>query len=425
MNEAKFSLIYLAYDGIITKSVFDSQVVNPLGHLQKTGQVEISLIAFENFISFFRKYRLLRPKRAQIMQEQHLAVYFFPRLPGFWGLNLTIFLLRIFGLRWLKNKLKQRPLIFQGRGVKPAYLGIQIHQAVPRMKVIYDARAKEAEQYAYPGLQDERVVLSQLTTRQKKYFKTMLELETAVLKDADYVFSISSELTKALIPQIPHPTEITTIANGIDTSRFYFSPELRTRIRTQLGLTDKFCVVYSGSMHPSQLPGKTVRLFKYIFELDSSSFFLGLTYSSHKLLELLQQEQIPATHYLILTKPYTEIVDYLNAGDIGLGLREKNIYNQTSFPVKFAEYLASGLFPVVSEGSGDITQWVMRTGYGAIVSNPSDSELKHSAVELLQQKNQLQTLALKRQIAELAHEEFNQEKLTQRRLSIYHKLVNE
>ncbi|MEX1189805.1 MAG: hypothetical protein WED33_11150 [Bacteroidia bacterium] len=70
--------------------------------------------------------------------------------------------------------------------------------------------------------------------------------------------------------------------------------------------------------------------------------------------------------------PYSEVPDYLNAADAAIIFREKNIVNEVACPVKFCEYVCSGL-PVISDTSvEEIVQYVNQSGSGLILENATE-----------------------------------------------------
>jgi glycosyltransferase involved in cell wall biosynthesis len=64
---------------------------------------------------------------------------------------------------------------------------------------------------------------------------------------------------------------------------------------------------------------------------------------------------------------------YLAASDVGFLLRQDNPVNHVASPVKFGEYLASGLAVVTSPKLGDVSRLVVERNLGLLVS-PEDIE---------------------------------------------------
>ena len=67
---------------------------------------------------------------------------------------------------------------------------------------------------------------------------------------------------------------------------------------------------------------------------------------------------------------YKDINDYLNAADFGLLLREDTPTNNVASPTKFAEYLMAGLPTLISQGVGDLSEFVEQNpSSGMVVDN--------------------------------------------------------
>ena len=68
-------------------------------------------------------------------------------------------------------------------------------------------------------------------------------------------------------------------------------------------------------------------------------------------------------------------------GDYGLLIREKSVTNKVASPVKYAEYLASGLKVIISDELGDYTQLSREKNWGIIFNEFNDSHLKPGLLE--------------------------------------------
>jgi hypothetical protein len=65
----------------------------------------------------------------------------------------------------------------------------------------------------------------------------------------------------------------------------------------------------------------------------------------------------------------------LLAGDYGLLIREESITNKVASPVKFAEYLACGLQVIVSEHTGDYSEFVRQNSCGFLPHQYKEQEI--------------------------------------------------
>ncbi|HEY4798198.1 MAG TPA: hypothetical protein VII99_03885, partial [Bacteroidia bacterium] len=77
-----------------------------------------------------------------------------------------------------------------------------------------------------------------------------------------------------------------------------------------------------------------------------------------------------------------EVPDLLSVCDYGVLLRGRSMTNKVASPVKFAEYLSSGLKILISEQIGDCSQFVIENEAGTVVDDfknvPVLSKLKYS-----------------------------------------------
>jgi glycosyltransferase involved in cell wall biosynthesis len=71
--------------------------------------------------------------------------------------------------------------------------------------------------------------------------------------------------------------------------------------------------------------------------------------------------------------PHGEVPDHLAAADLGLLLRAKSIASVVSSPIKFGEYLASGLPAVLNTGIGDCSELAAREGVGVALAHGSSA----------------------------------------------------
>src|SRR5690606_31076769 len=62
------------------------------------------------------------------------------------------------------------------------------------------------------------------------------------------------------------------------------------------------------------------------------------------------------THIILKKVPVSEVSDYLNAADLGFGLRQPTYSMQGVAPIKLGEYLLTGLPVIASKGIGDTTE---------------------------------------------------------------------
>ena len=134
--------------------------------------------------------------------------------------------------------------------------------------------------------------------------------------------------------------------------------------------------------------------------------------------KILNLSKVNVDHPNVITKyvKYEEVSGYMSAADVALIFREKNIVNKVASPVKFSEYLCSGL-PVISNKNVDvIEQCIENTGYGLLIDSMDNITLE--AVDKL--------CAISRnKISEYGRLLFGIESVAERYLKIYNEMIKQ
>ena len=158
---------------------------------------------------------------------------------------------------------------------------------------------------------------------------------------------------------------------GVDAGLFAYDERTRSAMRRELMLTDKYVVVYSGSLFdPWQQPKEMVGAFKEIEKRAPGCVFLVLTYDDTEAVRgLLVSQGLAPSSMLIRRVAHTDVPAHLMAGDVGLLIRARDIVNRVACPVKFAEYLACGVPVLCTRGIGDISDIVKDHDVGLVIDN--------------------------------------------------------
>ncbi len=399
-------IIYFVYDGIITLSVFDSQVLSPLKELRKNKKIKkVSLIAFENAQVFLFRNKKLRKKRREITSELNMQVNFFPRIPDLMGLYVTLLLLLI---PFLYKIVRKRKIVIHARGTKSAFIGCKLKKILSSLKVLCDLRGVEPEEYLYSLHLQSLNSRADLTRKERETFRKLKQVEEYAVRCADHIFCVSSEMRNHFLKSYNiEEKKINIVPCGIDETVCFFNEKIRDMMRKEIDSRSKLVFVYSGSMHPLQMPGAMLKLFKEFYKSDKEVFFLILTFKVERARKLLEYELIPQGNYKVLTVEYSNIPMYLNAADIGILLRERNIVNRVACPTKFAEYVACGLYTILTEEIGDISRMVEREKIGEVIkSSLTESEIKMVAKKIMAKTVEIQKQENKKRISQLGRAKY-------------------
>ena len=83
----------------------------------------------------------------------------------------------------------------------------------------------------------------------------------------------------------------------------------------------------------------------------------------------LSRQNIVHENVINLFVPYEEVTKYLNAVDFAVVWRDNNIVNKVASPVKFSEYVCTGLPVIANNGVGLIEDYINNTKFGNVIES--------------------------------------------------------
>jgi hypothetical protein len=147
----------------------------------------------------------------------------------------------------------------------------------------------------------------------------------------------------------------------------------RAGARADLGVEPgALLVMYSGTLAAWQLPEASVRLFSGLKTMRADARLCFLTPEAVLAAEIVQREH--AENVIVRSAPAGDVARLLCAADYGLLLRQDDTVNRVSCPVKFGEYLACGVRPVMTPHIGDQSELAQSLRLGVVVGLASPSE---------------------------------------------------
>jgi hypothetical protein len=121
--------------------------------------------------------------------------------------------------------------------------------------------------------------------------------------------------------------------------------------------------VYVGSLSKWQMFEETIAYYKHISSLLNASLTI-ITNSANEVVHVLKKEGVSA-NVLNLSQP--DVLIELGRHDFGFLIREDLILNRIASPIKFLEYIASGVIPIISDCVGDYSDEVVKYNIGVVV----------------------------------------------------------
>ena len=233
-------------------------------------------------------------------------------------------------------------------------------------ELLYDMRGDVAAEARFRGTSRfRRWVLERLTSR--------------AIRHADRHTAVSSYAAGMLTEQFG-ASDVSVMPSCVDMKLFEQAYGERESLRRELGVSDSdVLLVYAGGSQQYQMLPQMFRLWEAIAG-DSTVHFLALTHGSDPSGTAVNLPPDRSTHMAV---DRDRIPGYLSAADIGFLLRGPHPLNTVASPIKFGEYLASGLSVVSSPGIGDISQTIEQRDLGILVDAERTESAAGSVLKLI------------------------------------------
>ena len=347
--------LFISYNGMF-EPLGQTQVIPYLSELAKRG-VSVTLLSFEKPQTLTaEKCRALREKLSKQGIEWHWLRYH--RRPT---LAATAFDVLV-GIRYAKRLVRQNQIeIVHARAYIPATIALWLKRR-QGVKMIFDLRGLMAEEYRDANHWKEGGVPYRVT---KSTERRILETTDAVVTLTNRIWPIIRDWRGLSNRKVQHEV----IPCCVDLSIFKFNAEDRQRRRAELGLTDQFTLVYSGSLDGWYLTDKMADFFASVVRRLPKAHLLWLTMGSRERVEALMRERgIADSNFSVHSVASSDVPSYLSAADAGISFIKPCFSKLASSPTKNGEYLACGLPLILNAGIGDSDALATEWNIGALVT---------------------------------------------------------
>lgn len=362
-------VLFISYNGMLDP-LGQSQVIPYLRELAKQG-VRFTLLSFERPKAFtpegVEQCEQLRQKLASQGIEWHwLRYHQRPSVPA------TIYDV-LAGLRKASELVQRNGIeMVHARGHIPATIALGLKKRFGT-KMIFDVRGLMAEEYVDAEHWREGGIPYRIT---KATERRILASTDAVVTLTERIWPIIREWDGLRGRAVHHEV----IPCCVDLSSFKFSDEDRARRRAELGLGDRFTLVYSGSLDGWYLTEKMADFFASVLKRKSDAHLLWLTTGSHdRVRELMRSRNVESANFSVLSIPSAAVPSYLAAADAGLAFIKRCISKIASSPTKNGEYLACGLPLIINAGVGDSDSLINDWKAGVLIENFTEEEFAEAA----------------------------------------------
>ena len=356
---ASLRTLYLCYFGI-RQPLVQTQVLPYLRQLARSG-ITIHLLTFEPALAQQWSGAQLQAQREQLAAEGirwfYLPYHKSPSLPAtlydiFAGARLAVSLAR-----------RERINVLHARAHVPMAMAL-LARRVDHFKLIFDIRGLLAEEYVDAGIWKE----------QSLPFRLVKRLERAGIQRADQIVVLTERLRAWFISQrLKRAEQIHVIPCCVDFQRF-------AEAQAAPAISDRFEVVYAGSLNGLYLVEEMGRFFKALSALHPGAFLRILSVSPpEEGVSALRRAGLNDGDFEILAVPPEQVPFHLNKARVGVSFRKSTFAQIAASPTKIPEYLAAGLPVVCNAGVGDMDELVENEEVGVVLRTFDDAGYREAA----------------------------------------------
>jgi glycosyltransferase involved in cell wall biosynthesis len=222
--------------------------------------------------------------------------------------------------------------------------------------------------------------------------KLMLKLDRFVMRKADLVIAQSEYLRQSLLSDKLEDKDIVVVPNGAAVEKF--APTVAgERIRQEYSLTGCQVVVYAGTMSKLRRLDVLLHAFARVKEIvpEARLLMIGEGDDVENLSSLAAQLGIANHVVFVGSVPYSDMPEYLAAGDVAVSpIPPKYIYKVSS-PLKLFEYMATGK-PVVANSEIPEQRDALSKSKGGVLVSFNSEAFAAGLIELLQSPDKAQAM---------------------------------
>lgn len=391
-------VLFIAYQAA-SDPLMESQGFSYMKKVAGKQAVQYSLLTFET-------------KKSLIASEEHIAALEQPikwkylmyrNKPRFLATCLNI-ILGIFAVFSIVRKDKID--IVHARGLIPALIAF-IPVKLLSIKFFFDTRGLLAEKY----------VGGDLLSKDGLLYKLMRWGENMLLEKCDF-FTVETNRHAGIIKKSSDhlSDKMEVIPCCVDMEKFnYLSYSLYNS-------QSNFSLVYLGKAGTWYLFDEMLDFFKVVKRYMPQLSFIVYTDNDHAHIRSVAIEKKISEQYFSVIKPDNDKIPALLT-EASAGIFFINPYKRyNSSPVKFGEYLASGLPVIVNEGIGDCDDVIIRERVGVVVNEFSEDCYKSACEQLMELLSEGDIL--KKRCRETAERYFSLEMGASKYRDIYKRLLN-
>lgn len=366
-------VLFISYNGMLDP-LGQTQVLPYLRQLAAVG-IEFTLLSFERAVAYTDEGRERCRRLHDELKPHRIDWHWLPyhKTPSLPATAYDVFA----GYRLASRLVRDKQIeLVHARSHIPATIALRLKRRLGT-KMIFDVRGLMADEYVDANHWRKDSAPYRLT---KNAERRALTAADGVVTLTQSIWDVIENWDSLRDRNVPHAV----VPCCADLEVFRFDEAGRAQRRTELGIEDRFVLVYSGSIDGWYLTEEMADFFVTLRKREPRSHLLWLTTGNHKRIrDLMQARGLSDRDYTVHTATSREVPSYLSASDAGLAFIKPCFSKLASSPTKFGEYLACGLPLAINRGVGDSDSLAHENQIAAMISDFNAEEYARAAEELL------------------------------------------
>ena len=318
-------------------------------------QYRIVIVCLVPLLKFLHPIRLMQARRA-LQADAKARVVYWPSLPSFGNRRLDRLLEYVRALSVLLLAKPFRVSAIHAQGLGAATTALACRWCGFKGAISFDVHGASVEEHTYRTGDSDGAWVPELEAR-----------ERAALNGADLVIYVSQRMYEHYEKKYGITPPNWVLVPCATSAELPPDAALRSRLRRELNLDDRFVFIYSGSYRKYQLVDEMIRLFIRIKQQVPDAFFLILTSHLADFQACANKHSLRPGDYRLLSVNRDEVLEVTQAGDVGFLLRADSVVNRVASPTKFAEYCICGVPSLITSFVGDYSREVAAFDLGCVV----------------------------------------------------------
>lgn len=368
MDNFSTSALYISYNAV-TEPITRSQVVPYLEGLSSKG-IKFYLLTFEKGISKKEAENV----RGDLASHVNGIKWFSLRYHKAPTVPATIFDIIIGFVYSICIILKYRISVVHCRAITASLMGWPAAKLLSK-KFIFDTRGIDSEEYVDAG-----------TWKRGGFIhRTVASLENMITRSSDHVIVLTERFLDVLKIKYDDSVKFSVIPCAVDIAKFTPSKGKGSALFAIPGLRDKFVIVYVGSLGTWYMFDEMLEFFKTASGVIDNAHLLILTQTDRLYARrVIEKKGLVEDAFTLDSTTYNMMPGYLSSCHAGIFFIKQVFSKISSSPVKFAEYLASGLPVIISAGIGDTERIVRDNRVGVVVRDFNFDAYRKALDEFIQ-----------------------------------------